>query len=359
MRSQIIILVFIFSLALPIAAHTVEPEISARLLVSNPAPYLGEEIDLQLEVTYLGHPGSRTRFNWPQLDNFVAADLLTIRSQRRRDVKNRLVETITRRIRPLLSGTILLAEATVLTGNKRIELQPLTLRVQPLPTTDKPDNFNNYVGDYRFSLAATGSGPREINLHIYDSNQLEAVPSVVEWPDSGAQLILIDTTTRVAGAKGREHILRYFYSPAADKQGALRFSLPFFAPQSQSYIEIKTGPLEQSASALLIIFSLFGSVLFAAGLTLFMRKRHPRTVDECLQRFCRRSVTGLSREKIQELLQPYFSHDEVAALRCYWQHEDALRFNHSQPAAEPNARPVAKSLRKSLCKAIDKQQNIT
>ncbi len=359
MRTLITILLFVFSLALPIAAHTAEPEISARLLVSNPAPYLGEEIDLQLEVTYLGHPGGRTRFNWPQLDNFVAADLITLRSQQRRDDKNRLVETITRRIRPLLPGTILLAEATVLTGNKRIEVQPITLRVQPLPATGKPDNFNNNIGNYRLILATTGTGPREISLRIYDSNQLAAVPRVVAWPGSGEQLIPIETTTRAAGGQGREHILRYFYSPAVGEQGALRFSLPVFDPQSQSYIEAETGPLEQPTSVLLIILMFFVFVLITVGLILLIRRRHPRTVSGCLQRFCRRSVTGLSRGQIQELLQPYFSHDEFAALRCYWQHEDALRFNHNRPAAEPDARSVANSLRKSLCKAIDKQQNIT
>ena len=359
MRSQIIILLFIFSLTLPIAAHTAEPEISARLLVSNPAPYLGEEIDLQLEVTYLGHPGGRTRFNWPKLDNFVAADLTAVRSKHSRDTKNRLVETITRRIRPLMSGTILLPGATVLTGKQRLELPPFTLRVQPLPTTGRPENFNNYIGNYQLILAATGNGPREISLHIYDSNQLSTVPSVAAWSGSNKQLIPIDIKTRAAGAKGREHILRYFYSPVAGEQGALRFSLSIFDPQLQAYIEVETGTLEKPAAALLLYLSLFGSVLLAFGLTLFIRLRHPHTVSGCLQRFCQRPLTGLSRETIQTLLQPYFNKDEFTALHRYWQNEDALRFNRNRPATEPDIQLDVKSLRKSLCKAIDKQQNIT
>ncbi|MBE0502011.1 MAG: hypothetical protein IBX47_11270 [Desulfuromonadales bacterium] len=123
-----------------------EAAITARLLISNPAPYLGEEIDLLLEITYNRHPAERTRFNWPNLDNFVVADPDDIRSQLYRDSQNRLVETVSRRIRPIKSGEITLRLALVSTESLNIRPEPLTLRVRPLPVTNRPDRFSNHVG---------------------------------------------------------------------------------------------------------------------------------------------------------------------------------------------------------------------
>ena len=85
MRALITTLLFLCSLGLTFAVCAAEPQVTARLLTSNPSPYIGEEIDLLLEVTYNGHPGGRTRFHWPKLDNFVAADLTAVHSQRGRD----------------------------------------------------------------------------------------------------------------------------------------------------------------------------------------------------------------------------------------------------------------------------------
>lgn len=358
MRALITTLLIICSLGLTFAASAAEPDFTARLLVSNPSPYLGEEIDLLLEVTYNGHPGGRTRFHWPKLDNFVAADLTAVRSKRGRDGQNRLVETITRRIRPLLTGTFLLQEAIVVSGNQNIELQPLTLRVRPLPTTGKPENFEDQVGNYRLTLAAGGAGPREVSLHIYDSNQLATVPNIMAWPGSGERLIPIDTKTRTAGTDGREHILRYFYAPADGEKGELRFSLTVYDPQQQSYLEVETGPAAKPATATLIIIILSGLTLFSVGFAFLQLRRHPRTVAGCLQRLCRRPVTGLSREKIQDLLQPYLDNDELEVLNSYWQNEDAFHFNQNRPTGEPDVSLSTKNLRRSLWKAIDKQQHI-
>ena len=62
---------------------------------------------------------------------------------------------------------------------------------------------------------------------------------------------------------------------------------------------------------------------------------------------------------IHDLLQPYFSQDEFAALYRYWKNADNSRFNRCQPVNETNVRLIEKNLHESLCKAIDKQQNIT
>ena len=49
MRLLITTLLIIFSLGQLFVALADEPTVTARLLVSNPSPYLGEEIDLLLE----------------------------------------------------------------------------------------------------------------------------------------------------------------------------------------------------------------------------------------------------------------------------------------------------------------------
>ena len=358
MRRLTLTLFFIFFLGFPFVARAADLEVTAQLLVSNPAPYIGEEVDLLLEVTYNSHPGGRTSFSWPNLDNFISTDLTTIHSRRGRDEHNRLVETMVRRIKPLTNGTLLLRGSFVVIGNQRVELQPITLRVQPLPITGQPENFQDNIGTYQLNLAASGTGPREISLHIYDSNLLSTVPNVQQWLNSEEQLIPIDVTTRTARI-GREHILRYFYETDAEEKEDLRFTLTVYDPLQHRYLEVETGPATKSASVSIFVIILSVFVFVAGGLVFRHLRRYPRTVAGCLQRVCRRTVQGLSREQIQALIQPHLNRDELEVLRLFWHLEDEDRFNLNSSTGKINSRLATKSLRKSLWKAIDKQQNIT
>ena len=242
-------------------------------------------------------------------------------------------------------------------GNQRVELQPITLRVRPLPISGAPENDHEHIGTYQLSLAAQGTGSREISLHIYDSNLLSTVPIVQQWPDAGGQLIPIDVTTRAAG-RGREHILRYFYVTAAEEKGDLRFTLPVYDPLQHRYLEVETGPATKSASVSIFVIFFSGLVFVAGGLAFRHLRRHPRTVSGCLQHVCRRPVQGLSREKVQALLHPHLNRDELEVLRLYWQFEDKARFNLNSSTGKISSGLATRSLRKSLWKAIDKQQNI-
>ena len=357
MRIIIAILTLNCLLGVSFTADAEEPAVTARLLVSNPSPYLGEEIDLLLEVTYHRHPGGRTRFNWPNLDNFVSADQSDIRSQRSRDSQNRLVETLYRRIRPIKTGKISLQNATVRAGRLNITLAPLTLRVRPLPITGRPDQFNNQVGTYRLKLAADGSGPREISLHIYDSNQLAPLPVIRSWPDIGGELIRLETRTRPTEGEGREHILRYFFTPEHAETGVLRFSLSFFDPQQHNYLEIETGPVPESSVWPLVGIVIGGIFMFTFIAALFWFKRRPGTIDGCLEYLCRRPVAGLARENIQKQVDCYLDPDGREALQRYWESEDKCRFNRNQSPDRTDIKLTTTILRQHLWKAIDKQQN--
>jgi hypothetical protein len=357
MRIVTSILIIIGLLSGSLNAYAGATAVTARLQVSNPSPYLGEEIDLLLEVTYNRHPGGRTRFNWPNLDNFVSADLTNIRSQRSRDAQNRLVETLYRRIRPIQSGTILLQQATVRSGGLNITVAPLALRVKPLPVTGRPNRFDNQIGSYRLTLEADGNGPREISLQIYDSNQLAPLPDIRSWPKIGERLIPIETITRPTGTRGREHTLRYFYIPEKAEPGELRFSLSIFDPEQQIYLEVETGPAHRSTTWPQTLF-IFGAILLGiCGLIFFWFKRRPRTIDGCLEQLCQRPVPGLARENIQAVLNRYLEPDGQAALQRYWQNEDKRRFNQKQQGDGTDCRSAIKRLRQHLWKAIDKQQD--
>ena len=334
-----------------------EAAITARLLVSNPAPYLGEEIDLLLEITYNRHPGGRTRFSWPNLDNFVAADPGDIRSQLYRDSQNRLVETVSRRVRPIKSGEITLRLALVSTASLNIRPAPLTLRVRPLPVTNRPDRFSNHVGHYRLKLETDGSGGREIRLHIFDSNQLAPLPSVIASPQSAERLIRLDTVTRPTRDGGREHIFRYAYTPGRFTTDELRFFLPVFDPERQSYLEIETKPAVSRTAWPLIPLLLSGAILVMIGRYRLWRKRHPRTITGCIDQLCQRPAAGLCRNQIELLLHRYLDQEDKEALLQQWQKEDALRFSPMQPPALSDLRFTAKSLRRQLWKSIDKQRD--
>ncbi len=359
MRILSIIIIFTALVGISFTVCAEEPAVTARLLVSNPAPYFGEEIELLLEVTYNGHPGGRTRFNWPNLDNFISADLTDIRSQLNRNEQSQLVETISRRIRPLKSGNISLHQATVSIGSRNIPLQPLTLRVKPLPVSGRPDRFNNQIGTYRLRLAKSDAAPREITLYLYDSNELSPTPDVLSWAKNGKQLIPVEREIRPIKGGGREHILRYDNITTEADTSALHFSFTTFDPYQQRYRQIETGPdpnkKPYSRKFLLLLFLL----PLVIGLLHFRFKRRPTTITGCLDQLCQRPIAGLSREKIQTLLHQHLNQDGEEALQNYWQNEDSLRFNEKASIAEVRSRILAETLRRHLWKGIDKQRDNT
>jgi hypothetical protein len=281
----------------------------------------------------------------------------TARSKRSHDTQSRLVETISRRIRPLQSGILPLQHAVIRTGSSSFTLPPLTLRVKPLPVTGRPNLFDNQIGSYRLAIEADGTGPREIILHIFDSNRLSPVPKVLSWTGAGEKLIPIATTTVPVENKGREHTVRYYYIPGEGETGDLRFSLKAFDPRQRTYIEVETKAAEIQTSNSLATLILSGTVLILIGLVLYRLKRPPQTINSCLDKLCRRPTKGLSREKIQTSLQHTLDQDGLEVLQRYWQNEDELRYHKNRPSDEAATKLISENLRQHLWKAIDKQQD--
>jgi hypothetical protein len=331
--------------------------ITARLLTSNPSPYLGEEIDLMLAVTYNRHPGGRSRIDWPNLDNFINSDQTRLRSTRSRDTRNRLVETVFRRVRPLKSGRLILKGATISVGKQTFEADPLTLRVKPLPSNGKPAKFDDVVGTYRLKLSADGVGPREIRLHIYSNSQQNSIPHMQSWPEIGQRLILLETKTKPFAGNGQEQILSYYYTPDDRETDELRFALSTFDPQQNAYRIVETGPAEKKVPWTFLTFSLAGLIFFSIGLAGFRIRRYPRNIDGCLERLCQTPVSGLSQDDILDRLQTLLDQDGQHALKSYWQSMDALRFRHNRSTRETGSDTSIKSLRRQLWKAIDKQHD--
>jgi len=206
-------------------------------------------------------------------------------------------------------------------------------------------------------LEADGSGDREIRLHIFDSNQLTPLPSVIASPESADRLTRLDTETRPTRDGGREHIFRYDYTPGKFTTDELRFFLPVFDPERQIYLEIETKPALSSTGWPLILIHLSGAILLMIGRYRLWRKRHPRTITGCIDQLCQRPAAGLCRNEIELVLHRYLDQEDKEALLQQWQREDALRFNPMQPPAPSDLRSSAKSLRRQLWKSIDKQRD--
>lgn len=330
--------------AVPFGAVAAEPA-SVRLLVSNPAPYLGEEVVVTLEVRTSPRPPGPLAPIWPSLDSSATADLPTLPSRIEEDGRPVLVQAVQRSLRPLHTGQLALGNAGVSMAGQTYRAPEIELRVLPLPERGRPDGFAGAIGQIKMRLEYEGRGNREIRLILSGNAALDNFPVPHAELGSGERLIPLDDATVGDAPLERTRTLRYLYLPGGDHyRGRILFRLPVFDPIRRTYV------VHQAGIDRLPAWSRHGVLLLAGlavlyGLALLYRKRMPRTVEEALERIAGRPAHELCRAEIAELLRAQGG-DAVllAELDAYWQALDLKTY--APPQLRDEQPPTRAALRR-------------
>lgn len=299
---------------------------AVRLLLSNPAPFVGEEVIVTLEVRTQPRPQSAIIPIWPNLDSSASAELPTPPPRLEED-QAALVQIMQRAVRPLRSGRLPLSAAGVSIAGQTYHAQPVELRVLPLPERGRPENFAGAIGEVAMELQAEGRGSREIQLVLHGPAPLETFPAPQAEVGVNERLILLHDATIGSAPQERIRTLRYLYLPGGNDRGRLVFRLPVFDPLAHKYVVLNTGiehiPTWLVHSALLL-FTLLALYLLLRS---YRKSRTPRTVDEALERIIGRPPTQLCRDEIVEILRRRGADRQLLAnLSAHWQSHDAQHF---------------------------------
>lgn len=326
MRRIFPVFLLIFMISSSMAASAADGLPAVRLLLSNPAPYVGEEVIVTLEVRTAPRPQSAIVAIWPNLDSSASADLPTPPS-RLEEGQAVLVQIMQRAIRPLRSGRLPLLSAGVSIAGHTYYAPPVELRVQSLPERGRPEGFAGAIGQVTMSLEGAGRGSREIQLLLSGQAALETFPPPQADLGSGERLILLEDATTGMAPQERTRTLRYLYLPGGNDRGRLVFLLPVFDPLTHEYVILKTG-IDHVPTWLVHGTYLFLTVLILALLVRNYRKsRTPRTVEEALERLIGQPPHLLCREEIVVILRQHNADPQLLAdLAAYWHTLDTRRF---------------------------------
>jgi len=359
--SRLILLLVSVLFLNPVTVSAAEQPVTARLLVSNPAPFVGEQIELTLEIRYRSHPGGRAVLTWPGFDQAITSDAGTARSNRYRADNGEIVETLQRSLRPLQTGMMTLDHARLSFGAKTIPVAGIRLNVRPLPLQEQPAGFSGLVGHYRLHLDAAGSGTREIVISVFDDQPLGARPEPLLQTGNGETLVLLGFEQRQADGLEREHRWHYLYLPKTDTDpGQLAINLPVFNPTTGLYqrlqADLSSPPTSGAGNDSLWPLLLLISLLILPLPALLVWRRRPLPVETCLQKLLGQSAAGLCRQTILDRLADRLDAKTRDALTRYWRQNDEARFMPT-PAVVTTVKPPAE-LCHLLRKLIDKKPTI-
>lgn len=338
------------------AGATVTP--TARLLISNPAPFVGEETLLTLELRSSPRAGAATPI-WPELAPFVSTDLPLPPSRRERSENGEiLVQSVQKALRPLTPGTFTLAGAGIRLGEMHLTTTALTLRVRPLSLTGKPPAFSGAVGRIEMALAAGGQGQREIVVTLAGDAPLGDLRPPQAFPGKNERLVLVADTTSGTAPGLRRRELRYLYLPGAGAVGELRFELPCFDPVDERYQTLRVSAAPRR-TALYLVFALLAAAGALGALGAFLLRRRPARIaplERVLTRLLDAEPSALpQRTIVSRLAERGVPPELLAELQEHWQSNERRRF---APAAaergETDDRRI-KRLARRLGKAIDKR----
>lgn len=336
-------------LLLPTGAAALE----ARLLVSNPAPWVGEEILLTLELHSAERPVQPLEPIWPAWDHGTLRELPLAPPYRDGST---LVQPVRRALRPLAAGTLIVSGAGVRAGTLQTAADPLRLRVRPLPEAGRPAGFGGAVGNCRMQLDANGHGTREIVLTLEGAAPLADFPLPQARPGSGERLLLLADQSSGEPPGERQRQLRYLYLPGAGMRGTLAFVLPLFDPESGHYRELQATVSPGLPGAWLLALPLL-AVLAGAGAWVWQRRRSDSLEVELARLLDLNPAAAPRRTLLATLHARGVDVATCTELTTYWHGVDAARFAPGVPAS-PTPPPSPRRLARRLRKAIDKTRRI-
>jgi hypothetical protein len=299
---------------------------AVRLLLSNPAPYVGEEVVVTLEVRTAPRPQSAIVPIWPNLDSCASVELPTP-PPRLEEGHAVLVQIMQRAIRPLRSGRLPLISVGVSIAGHTYHAQPVELRVLSLPERGRPEGFAGAIGQVSMQLQEAGRGSREIQLLLSGYAALETFPPPQADLGAGERLILLDDATVGTAPQERTRTLRYLYLPGGNNRGRLVFRLPVFDPLEHEYVVLKTGISHVPTWLVHSAYLLATLLLLAFTIRSYRKSRTPRTVEEALERIIGRPSAQLCRDEIVAILRRRGADSQLLFdLAAHWQIFDAQRF---------------------------------
>lgn len=328
-----------------------------RLLLSNSAPFVGEELVLTLEVRYRQRPGGQMTLRWPRLDGCVVTDLPSLPPRREEGADGSLlVENARRLLRPLTAGRLRLAGGIELHG-AYLPAPPLDLRVRSLPESHRPAAFTGAVGEMALELQAAGSGTREVEVTLRGNAPLDAF--VLPEPRLGRKERLIALGETFSGEAGevRQRHFRYLYLPGEGRRGRLAFTLAFFDPASQRYRLLQAALPQERRGHWTVTATL--SAALVALLVILWRRRRPASLEQLVARALGRPFRGLSRGQVLAALRqhgiPAAIVEDLAAL---WEAEDRRRFAPRSLPAPADLSVRRRTVAGRLANHVDKCRRI-
>ncbi|MDY6877478.1 MAG: BatD family protein [Chloroflexota bacterium] len=227
--------------------------------VDKPVAYLGEQVTYTFRFYQAQELMDSPRYGAPQWTGFWAERMepqnqyLTSAG----GVNYRVTELNTA-IFPVVTGEQTINPATLeipggfFQSGQTLQTQPVTVQVQPLPTTGQPADFNGAVGQYTVRAAAEPLETRvnePINLYfeVSGTGNVSAVPEPA-WPQvPGMRAYDASSTSNttshnyiIGGAKRFERL----YVPEQPGEHTIpSFTLSYFDPISQTYRTVSTEPI--------------------------------------------------------------------------------------------------------------------
>lgn len=334
------ILVLALLLAGPPRAEGAPPR--ARLLTSFPEPYLGQAFILSMEIQRGSRSGA-IHVRWPNMDN-LAVEAHLPATVRRVGNGGEVVEYLHRLVRPLRSGSLLLAPGQ---GSLPLATLPeLQVNVRPLPTKGRPEGFTGLVGQLDYRLEdPTGRGRRQIFLHLKGDADLSRATAPLSTRD-GDTLTLLDDQQQQQG-KISTRQLRFLYTPADNGAGELHVRLAWFDPQSGSYRRSYSADSNRHVWLALLLIPALLPGLAALRRRSKRRQRLHRWLGE-------KSLPGDRQQRLMQLAAAGGSEILLLELLHFWQQRDR-RFSTQSDGRGLNPSPeMVRKLLKHFDK-IDKQ----
>lgn len=299
-------------------------QLQARLLVSDSAPYVGEEITLTLEVDRPKQTG-RLQPEWPPFKGFQVSEPWSTGTRTLETSEDRhRIEYRLRMIRPLTAGSFTISVGIKTADGTRHAEAHIPLTVLPLPNFGKPPGFQGAVGRPEMVLNDSGEGRRVVELILLGNIDLAAfpLPQPVLRGDSTLGLLTDHTEGRFPAEQTRR--LQYFYDPRGITSGP-GFRLPIFDPDAGSYEVVTVGLTSQSGRFDTSGIALLSTILLLTVFAIARRINHRRSVA----RYTDPGHYPSRTERKRHLEEEGVSNETLLQLELLWHRFDVDRF--SQP----------------------------
>ncbi|TYO98278.1 hypothetical protein EDC39_10773 [Geothermobacter ehrlichii] len=325
-----------------LAAQPAAAAIQARLLASNPAPYVGEAVLLTLEIRRPGQVAAPLRPLWPPLTDLLLVEELPGQVHRLDTASDTVIEHLRRVVRPLRAGQIPLEGAGVVQNGRRIAARGVTLHVRALPQKGRPQQFAGAVGRLAYATRtdpATGT----LLLELSGDTDLRQLPGPVAG--DGITALPLLASDQDGHWPTWRRTLRY-HLPA---NGEVRLRLAWFDPADGRY---HTSSDRRSRRSWLIWAGL--AALAAFPVWLVCRWRKVITLD----RYLRTGLAGLPYDtRLRLLCRAGVAAHLLEELARHWRQAD-LRFaaDTSPGAGRRQRSDIPAQLLWKMAAGIDKRR---